>query len=111
MKVRFVALAVALIVGAPLQAAAFRMLGAGTASCGTWTSWRAQQANHPDHYVFEQWALGFISGTAYEGAASLDPLSGLDAEAVWAWIDNYCRANPLEEVFDAAAAFIHAHPR
>jgi muramidase (phage lysozyme) len=36
---------------------------------------------------------------------------GVDAEGVWAWIDNYCRANPIKNIGDAAAAFYLAHPR
>jgi hypothetical protein len=38
----------------------------------------------------------------------LDPLKGVDANGVWAWIDNYCGAhplNPLETVEKAAAEF------
>jgi hypothetical protein len=37
-------------------------------------------------------------------------LNGVDAQGVWAWIDNYCHANPLDEVSGAAEAFVNAHP-
>ena len=52
--------------------------------------------------AFEQWLLGFLTGTADLAATpgviepgKLDPLRGVDAEAVWAWVDNYCHAHPL----------------
>ena len=42
---------------------------------------------------------------------SIDPLQGLDGFAVWAWMDNYCRVNPLHEVANRAESFIYQHPR
>jgi hypothetical protein len=38
---------------------------------------------------------------------SIDPLQGLDGFAVWAWMDNYCRVNPLHEVANRAESFIY----
>jgi hypothetical protein len=64
----------------------------------------------------EQWVLGFASGVA-EGyhlgtnRKGFDPLTGIDAQGVWAWIDNYCRTHPLDSVQTAAANFVLAHPR
>jgi hypothetical protein len=78
--------------------------GVGLMSCGSWTAHRSLNA--------QQWVLGFLSGVGLAGQAdAIDPLSGTDAEAVWAWIDNYCRSNPLKQIADAAVAFIVAHPR
>ncbi len=37
-------------------------------------------------------------------------LNGLDAEAVLAWIDNFCGGKPLAPIVDAAGAFAAAHP-
>ena len=29
---------------------------------------------------------------------SLDPLNGVDANAVFAWLDKHCRENPLQKI-------------
>lgn len=56
----------------------------------------------------EQWVLAFAGGAAYEGDGN--PLAGVDAHAVWAWIDNKCRGEPLWEIVQAIEAFIREHP-
>jgi hypothetical protein len=89
------------------QPGTYNLLGLGTISCGTWTAWRREgRASLP-----EQWILGFLSGVGYEGGGGDNPLNGVDADAVWAWMDNYCRANPLDRVAKAGAAFAATHPR
>ena len=91
------------------QATAFNVIGAGTASCGTWTMNR-RYPNSPAAVMAEQWVLGFLAGVAFGGAASDDPLGGLDLGAVDGWMDNYCSSHPLVHIFDAAVAFFWAHP-
>jgi hypothetical protein len=62
----------------------YNAIGSGAAiSCGSWTALRRQgQASLP-----EQWILGFLSGVGYEGVAGGEnPLNGVDADAVWAWV-------------------------
>jgi hypothetical protein len=85
------------------------IMGAGAQSCGSWT------ADHRDGIPIagDQWILGFLSGVAYEGPGPtvLNPLNGLDAPAVWAWVTNYCLAHPLEQIVGAGTAFLAAHPR
>jgi hypothetical protein len=72
--------------------------GAGNSSCGTWT-------------LDTQWLLGFLSGIGFLGKAEgLDPLNGVDAQAVLAWIDNWCHNHPLSPIADAGAAFKNVHP-
>jgi len=87
--------------------------GIGTSSCGAWTADRRYPDSAPA-VTDEQWILGFLSGVGYLGSGlsrNIDPLATVDAEAVWAWIDNYCHANPLAHITDAAGAFFAAHPR
>lgn len=60
--------------------------------------------------MLEQWLLGFLSGVGF-GNSSYDPLRGIDAEAVWAWVDNYCRNHPLDTVTHAAGYLLAEHPR
>jgi hypothetical protein len=85
----------------------YNLVGMGTISCGTWTALRRQgRAQLP-----EQWILGFLSGVGYESGGRSNPLNGVDADAVWAWMDNYCHANPLVSISKASAAFDATHPR
>jgi hypothetical protein len=85
------------------------IIGAGVLSCETWA------ANRRDGVAVavDQWILGFLSGAAYQGPGPqvLNPLKGVDADAVWAWMDTYCRAHPIDRIADAGVAFIAAHPR
>ena len=79
------------------------LLGPDRMSCGSWLAERHKNV------ALEAWVLGFLSGIGYIGPS--DPLRGLDRNAVAYWIDNYCRANPIARIEDAAAALSLAHPR
>jgi hypothetical protein len=50
-------------------------------------------------------------GITEASGGALDPLSGVNAEQVWDWIDSYCQANPTRSIADAGAAFIAARPQ
>src|SRR5215472_16358814 len=100
------ALAVALMIGS--AEAAKVIIGLGTASCGTWTADRRNPEGLPAR-LKSQWILGFLSGVA--AAEEFDPMQGVDANAVRAWMDDYCRAHPLELIMTAGEAFIREHPR
>jgi hypothetical protein len=58
----------------------------------------------------QAWVLGFLSGVGFVGDNGNNPLDGVDAYGVCGWIDNYCRANPIEMIAKAAAAFYFDHP-
>jgi len=96
--------AIMLFLLAPSAWAATEM-GLGGGSCGLWTAARRIRSSAD----FEQWVLGYLSGVGAV-ALNLDPLNRVDAFGVWAWIDNYCQAHPIERVTDAAKAFANAHP-
>ncbi len=87
----------------------YTVMGAGLASCSTWTQDRKRQTI--DAKQIEQWMLGFLSGAGYVGAPRYDPLNGLDAQAVLSWVDNYCSAHSLKSLSAAGYSFIEAHPR
>ena len=80
------------------QARTVQMLGKGvSASCGTWLAERKTK----EIWLFGgTWILGFMSGAA--SALDRNLLDGLDSEAVFAWMDRYCRAHPLDKIADAA---------
>ena len=93
------------------MAQTYTAIGPGNDSCGTWMADR--RTPHTQAALQDmQWVLGFLSGVGFIGKQDgIDPLNGLDAQAVWAWIDNYCRDHPLSLIASAAAAFKNAHPR
>ena len=53
--------------------------------------------------------MGYLSGAAVWGGGP-DPMKGLDTQAVFAWMDNYCRTHPLIDIIGAADVFIHERP-
>jgi hypothetical protein len=104
------ALAVALMTGSTV-AEGYIALGLGlSSSCGTWVEVRGRRLAIGQ----EQWVFGFLTGVGSAGVylpSKVNPLQGVDANAVLAWMDNYCQAHPLENVGSAAGAFVVAHPR
>ena len=109
-------LAVALLISSAAEAAQpgkYNLLGTGTVSCGSWTAWRQhdERGVRVEALLAEQWVLGFLSGIGYARAFyGENPLNGLDADAVWTWMDNHCRANPLDDLAASTAAFAAIHP-
>jgi hypothetical protein len=98
------ALATALMTGSAEAAASaqqdtYHAIGQGASSCGTWSAARRNQYA----FGYEQWVWGFLSGVGFQGGANgVNPLNGVDADAVWGWIDNYCQGHPLELLASAS---------
>jgi hypothetical protein len=103
-----VALAAGVLLSLPAQAQTYNLIGSGTGSCGTWSADRRQPP--PVAFQDEQWVLGFLSGIGFVGDGGDNPLNGVDAAAVWGWMDNYCQAHPLESIATAAKNFYQVHP-
>ncbi|TAM51220.1 MAG: hypothetical protein EPN57_18375 [Paraburkholderia sp.] len=77
-------------------------LGKGVGStCGTWT---AERKTSTQWFSAANWVLGFMSGAA--SALDRDLLDGLDSNAVLGWMDNYCRAHPLDQIADGATSLL-----
>ena len=110
MRIALACLVVAIgLLGQPRHTSGFMVIGSGVRSCGAWTADR----RYPDSIAAlmdEQWILGFLTGSGDATPGDADPLHGVDAEAVWAWVDNYCRANPLDKIIRAGEAFFREHP-
>ena len=72
-----------------------------TDSCASWTESREGDA----HLRLEQegWVLGFITGLNAFGPNSSNVAPGTTATGLLGWVDNYCKANPLDSV--TAAGF------
>lgn len=81
------------------------VLGAGTRSCGDWTADR--QESGAAAVVDETWVDGFITAMSY--STFIDIHKGIslatDAEGMFGWLDNYCRANPTINLELAALNF------
>jgi hypothetical protein len=108
---RITTLALAILIVGASETRAEKMvtvLGLGNKSCGSWIE--ARRANNVTSDIFEGWIAGFLSGSNSIAAhtAGIDILSEAstqgDAQGLWAWIDNYCRAHPLNSIAAAADA-------
>jgi hypothetical protein len=59
--------------------------------------------------LMEQWVVGFLSGINWTGGAVADVpdlLKGRDFDGFMAWIDNYCRAHPLNKLDEASSELL-----
>lgn len=103
--------AMAVAVPASAQASVY-VIGDGNSSCATLVANNHSGAitDISDLAAREiTWVLGFLSGVGWMG--TLDPLNGVDAQAVATWLTGYCRTHPLDTIVVAASAFAYAHPR
>jgi hypothetical protein len=79
------------------QAQERAVIGPASFSCGKWTN---TPKRSPEREVYEKWVLGYLSGVNVHQTGP-DFLRDRDAEGLTAWIDNYCRRNPLHHVNQA----------
>jgi hypothetical protein len=71
----------------------------GGDSCGKWLEVRAER----DTSRHGSWVLGYLAALNLWGVLGKnDALSNTDAEAIYAWLDHYCRAHPLDSIATAA---------
>jgi hypothetical protein len=86
--------------GEPAQGEYRTSMGPLNFSCGKWTNTPKRST---EHEVLKSWVLGYLSGVNFENADG-DFLRGRDIDGVTAWIDNYCRSNPLHPITRALYA-------
>jgi hypothetical protein len=80
-------------------------IGDGSNSCGAWTQERATDTQRVQ--LWKGWLLGFLSGAnIWDSNADFLLTQKLDAAALYAWMDNYCRAHPLDTVYFAAIKLV-----
>jgi hypothetical protein len=79
------------------QAEERAVIGPTGFSCGKWTNTLKDRANHER---LTQWVLGYLSGVNVHQTGP-DFLRDRDADGLKAWIDIYCRRNPLHHVNQA----------
>jgi hypothetical protein len=91
-------------VAAPAQAAdddAPHVYGIGAYSCGVWLS---DAKNNNTHQTNVHWAMGWLSAAGVYNPAV--KLRHTDFYAVSAYMDKYCRENPLNSVYEGAASLV-----
>lgn len=74
----------------------------GTPSCGEWIAHRKES----DTLALSNtsWLVGYLSGLAV--GADRNFLPGTDNTAIFSWMDNYCRSNPLKDIGSGGAALM-----
>jgi hypothetical protein len=71
--------------------------------CGQWIEARKNSGSS----ALELYILGLLNGLSLGTGVEFWRSGGQSKpsrEAIYLWIDNYCTANPLEDVFEAAIA-------
>ena len=80
-------------------------MGSGGVSCGKWLAdGRLQDRSLSD--MERAWVNGYLTGRQEEGR-NLTEIQAGDLEGRSAWVDNYCEANPLNDLILAARALYH----
>ncbi len=69
----------------------------GDRSCGQWST-RTQ--NPYEQIGSGNWLMGMMTGLAV--GTSKDVLADTDGDSMMLWMDNYCRAHPLDRIGTAA---------
>ena len=84
------------------------LIGAGNKDCGRYIS--ENQVKGKDYYANTAWVDGFLSGVnaAFTSLKYKDITLGKasSAESRILWIENYCRANPLDNLAGATDALV-----
>jgi hypothetical protein len=87
------------------------MTPTGPATCTTWIQWRLPGAHPADKAAIEYWTEGYLSGLA--AGSHHDVIGQFRREALAAWLDRYCTANPqtpLPLAINALGIQMLAHP-
>ncbi len=85
------------------NAETYEAYGVGSkASCGSWTEEMRNDKDSIRGFILRAWVQGFVSGYGY----ARGNLKRVDNPAMFGFINNYCAANPLDSVADAAEALV-----
>jgi hypothetical protein len=100
-------LATMVICGLARAQAVMSVFGLGSDSCGTWL----RHTQKEDAYNREAriWLAGYLTANNQRLFAAGLPATvghGSDVDSGIAWIDQYCQANPIKYVMEAAWALV-----
>jgi transcription elongation factor Elf1 len=87
-----------------VSAAGITIYGYGLKSCGSWTEAQAQPKSVEANY-YATWLEGYLSGVAIQSNDDFNSVT--DFSGARAWVDSYCKANPLFNVTTAANALVN----
>jgi len=98
MRFRSLVFAIAMLAFSAAPASSAKLFGYGLSSCGAWTD--ARRTESANNLIHASWALGYISGVneAVSAFEKKDILVRQDGQAILAWMDTYCRSNPLDKI-------------
>jgi hypothetical protein len=98
------ALATAAGMGEAQEKRPYTNYGVGLNSCGQFLEARRYPGND---VAYEHWLGGFLTANAsWRVGLGAEP-ANTDVLAAVAWIENYCRQNPLRQFNTAAVALVH----
>jgi hypothetical protein len=83
------------------NAGAYTAYGLGNKSCGEWVA--EKEKDSMSYLGMQAWVAGFISGVGFSAKFELKET---DYNAIALFVTNYCKANPLDQVIDAAEALV-----
>ena len=85
----------------PAYEGTFILYGFHSVSCHSWT--QARKTSNEEAYQYEAWVTGFLSGAGWKGA----PIAQTDYAAINYYVDDYCRRQPMKDLFAATKALIN----
>ena len=78
----------------------YGLLGGGQESCGAWSA--AKGTSQLRYAEGRQWLEGYLSSYNRYVWPGNNVASETDTNGFFAWVDNYCSANPTKDISDAA---------
>lgn len=110
---RIVVVAMALVLSNDMALAASVK---ASVSCGTWATERGKEKGKDKlgSLFNRRWLIGYLSGLASgrnKEFWDIPNAAPLDYEAVFQWMDGYCRANPQMDIADGAARLFNERTR
>jgi hypothetical protein len=97
---KFIKLAlIVVVIGFSTDCNALRIMG--DMSCGDWVDHHSTSSPDIQAAIQNNWVAGYLSGIAV--GLNTDILDSPSGETLIAWLTNYCRNNPLDNVSTAAS--------
>ena len=88
-----------------VAAQALPVLGQGNLSCTSWAERRS--GDGIDAATMTAWVLGYVTAYNQYGAdPKLDISGGQKTEDINKWVDDYCKQNATESLYNASAALL-----
>ena len=104
-KTALVAGSLLFVLTARLAAQEQAVLGQGNVSCSSWLE--NHRSDDVQGSARTAWILGYVTAfNQYGPKPERDVSEGKNTEEMTAWIDNYCRQHPVDNVYRASAALI-----